>query len=59
VPRLMHVRTAFDRLYWDLYYDPETLCPHDGSTWALADGLKRCGQCGRRMRLAEVPTEAA
>ena len=49
IPQLLHIKAAFERMFWDAYYDTNTPCPHDGSKWSLPDGIERCGQCGRRL----------
>lgn len=48
VPQLMHLKTEFEREFYEAYYDPQTPCPHDGTKWEM-NGAERCGQCGRKI----------
>ena len=49
IPILLHIKPAFERMYWDVFYDPATPCPHEGTKWSLEDGVQRCGMCGRKI----------
>jgi hypothetical protein len=48
IPQWYRLKAAFERIFYDAYYDPKTSCPHNGSRWDL-QGVVRCGQCGRRI----------
>jgi hypothetical protein len=49
IPQWYRLKAAFERIFYDSYYDPKTPCPHQGTKWRLEDGVDRCGQCGRRI----------
>jgi len=49
IPQLLHLKAAFEHIFYDAYYDTNTPCPHDGTKWQMPDSIERCGQCGRRL----------